>query len=371
MPNASEIKWGSYKEFEGPVYYGKHKYVLPANPTEPDEQLLVLTTTEGGTYDAYNGYDVCISTSGLIQWCDKAPYFLVSKMFGYVADRNFELLQPVVSLAQEFGWEFRKNSKGGWRWHRGNIEMTEKRHQHELYFGGASGLRGSFDDEQKMQAKRYAAAVAAVWENEEAQKYQREYTAPKLTTFQMRSAKDVYNASFNSDGPWAKTFRAAFTSFAANNPLKTAQALEYHVAQSGVRFDRDWVCGALRAMVFRPSIAIYPHRYDKIRPVLERLYGTDLPDFAEELKSWQDSGGFWTMCTPKGIQLALLSLGYDIGPSGADGVLGNRSVAALRQFEQESDRVPKEFKDGTPDEYTMSALAEALEASDMVVDLTA
>jgi hypothetical protein len=371
MVDVAEIKWGKYQEFEGPVYYGKHKYVLPESASEGEEQLLVLTTTEGGTYDAYNGYDVCISTSGLIQWCDKAPYFLVCKLLGYVADRNVGLLKPLVSLAQETGYTFKKNAKNEWRWFGEGHEVSTQEQQRDMVFAGATGKKDSFNATQVLHAKKWAAALSTVWENPEAQRYQREYTIPRLNGFQTSSAQKVVQASRDNDSPYAKTFRAAFTSFAANNPAKTSQAVDDVVRKMGVRFDKAWVLESLRSMTFSPNIAIYPHRYDKIRPVLEKLYGVDLPDFAKELEGWRSVNDFRYKYTPKGIQLALLALGYDIGTAGADGIFGKRTKDALRAFEKSSSLVPASRQDGEPDEFTVPALADALKSKNTAVNFEA
>ncbi|MFA5436211.1 MAG: hypothetical protein WC372_09260, partial [Candidatus Neomarinimicrobiota bacterium] len=61
MIEASEIGWGSYREFEGPLFWGRQRHQVRERgaPVVSDEAdiLSVLTATEGGTYDAYNGYD--------------------------------------------------------------------------------------------------------------------------------------------------------------------------------------------------------------------------------------------------------------------------------------------------------------------------
>jgi hypothetical protein len=370
MVGVEDIKWGTYQEYEGPVYYGTQKYVMPSEPDEASELLLVLTTTEGGTYDAYNGYDSCICTSGLVQWCDRAPYFLVCKMLGHVAEKNRGLLAPVSSLAQELGYRFARNDKGSWRFFNGTSEVASKEQQRSLYFGGATGLKGSFSPVQKELAKRWAVAFAELWEQPEAQALQREYTLPRLLGFATSSARKILEASRADDGPYCKTLRNAYVSFAANNPRRASDALEAYVATHGVRFTSDWVIGALRSLTYHSGVAIYPHRYDKIRPVLERLYGVNLPDLSSELESWSTVNGFEPdVHTPRGIQKALVALSYDVGPAGADGLWGKHSRAALRQFEKDQD-LPAEYQDGVPDTYTVPRLREALEEKGTSFDFT-
>lgn len=50
----NNIGWGSYTNYEGPFFRGTIPYTLPENPTEADLELLVLTSTEGGRYNAIN-----------------------------------------------------------------------------------------------------------------------------------------------------------------------------------------------------------------------------------------------------------------------------------------------------------------------------
>ena len=63
MATPQEMGWGTYREYEGPFYRGKASFRLPVSPTESDQILAVITATEGGRWDAYNGYDRSFSTS--------------------------------------------------------------------------------------------------------------------------------------------------------------------------------------------------------------------------------------------------------------------------------------------------------------------
>lgn len=58
------------------------------------------------------------------------------------------------------------------------------------------------------------------------------------------------------------------------------------------------------------------------------------------------------------IQTALLTLGYDLGPAGADGAFGRRTVAAIAKFQ--SDRQVDVLYPGTVGAKTQAALAVAL-----------
>jgi hypothetical protein len=112
------------------------------------------------------------------------------------------------------------------------------------------------------------------------------------------------------------------------------------------KFSPDWCVEVLKQLTFGPQIAIYPQRYKAIRPVLERLFGVDLPDYADDLKTWKSS-----VLTPpadpipSGLTLAdfdtveeyqreLIAEGHDLGPAGADGIMGKKTKAAIIQFQQ-------------------------------------
>jgi hypothetical protein len=363
MVNIDDIGWGSYSNYEGPLYWGKMKYRLPGAYTEGDAILQVVTATEGGAYDAYNGYDKCICTSGLIQWCDRAPLFLVCNMLGTASKRDPALLAPVTEYVSARGYTFGQLANGKWRfWRTGDGDVVDSQDkQRILYFGGASGLKGQWNDPgQREVAKEWAAACSTVWEHEEAQRAQREHTVPRLLGFAVNSAKPILQLAEQNGGTVGRVFRAAYISFAANNPAKAGRALKEVTDTHGVSWDVEWLTTVLKALTFRPGIAIYPHRYNKIRPVLERLYGIDLPDMADELKSWQDSNGFKGYLTVKSLQKALMKLGYDLGPAGADGIAGEKTRSALYSFEDTAG-VPSQYKDGYPDRHTIPLLEAALE----------
>lgn len=58
---------------------------------------------------------------------------------------------------------------------------------------------------------------------------------------------------------------------------------------------------------------------------------------------------------PENIQQKLISLGYDVGPTGADGILGKASIAAIKQFQLSKGLTP----DGIVGSKTAAALAAA------------
>lgn len=363
MVAVSEIGWGKYRQYEGPYYKGKHAYKLPPAPSEAEMQMAVVTATEGGHYDAWNGYDVCGWTSGLIQWCERNQYS-VSDMLGEVAKYDRGLL---FSMNQELGHErleFKPNAKGRYRFFfsDGRGEVDSQAEQQALFYAGGDGTQGSWNAATSQRAKAWAAAISTVWEFREAQVIQTEYTVKRLGGFLLPYAKQVFGTLPSTD--LARGLYAAYVSFAANNPTWANRSLQTAVKENAhlAPWTLDWVIAILREMTFGPSVAIYPHRYDSIRPVLERLYNLQLPDFATELKAWEARTGIPAGIDTARLQRSLLALGYDLGPARADGKYGKKTTEAVLTLEQLSGMVPPEHQDGQVDMYTWPALQEALSA---------
>lgn len=113
---SSDIKWGRYKNWEGPVFWGSIPYVSPKNPSDSDKLLKVLTMTEGAKYDAVNMYDSMIISVGIIQWAERSQY-CVSDMLGKVAETLgvqyvLDALTPALKISNA---TFKQNAKGKWR----------------------------------------------------------------------------------------------------------------------------------------------------------------------------------------------------------------------------------------------------------------
>ena len=361
MVTAAEIGWGKYRQFEGPFYRGKYGYALPNKPSEADLQLCVITATEGGHYDAWNGYDVCGWTSGLIQWCERGQYS-VSDMLGEVAKADRFLLQSVDQELEHENLEFKPNAKGRYRFFfmdsRGEVDSQVE--QQQLFYVHGDGTQGSWDDVTKRRGAAWAAAISTVWENAEAQRIQNAYTAARLGGFVTSSAKAVFGSMPSTD--LARGLYAAYLSFAANNPAWASKSLQTAISQHPelAPWSYDWAVAVLQQMTFGPGIAIYPHRYDAIRPVLERLYNLQLPDLSSDLKVWTEATGIPAGVTTVRLQRALISLGYDLGPAQADGKYGKKTTEAVLTLEQTSGMVPRSNQDGQVDLYTWPALQKAL-----------
>jgi len=345
MTTAADVAWGRYKEYEGAFFRGTAKFNLPANPTEAYKRLAVLTATEGGRFDAINGYDRCIVSVGLIQWCE-AKYFLTSKLLGAIAEKDPALLGPLQPALDASKATFAKTSRGPWRFHfkdsRGEVDAGTE--QKQLFLLTSNGHRGSWAPEAKAHTKLWAASLANTLVQPAAQAVQAEYTAQRMTAFAMPDARQILLKDPATNDGWVGAMRSGFLSFAGNLPAVANKHLKIALqASHAPKWSEEWCTAVFKELTFGPKIAIYPHRYNAIRPVLERLYGIDLPDMAEELKTWK--AGFDAevdepataqepdFTDPKAIQAFLMAMGYDLGPAGADGVWGRKSKEALRTFQ--------------------------------------
>lgn len=285
-----EIGWGSYQEFEGPYFRGKIKFSIGANPTEEQKWLEVFSATESGHYDAINMYDRCIVTVGVAQWCE-ARQFSVSDMLGYVAEKcgiqviHSNLMSSFISTNSTF----KKLPNKKWRFvfidNRGVVDTVEK--QRELFLG-CSGKKNEWQPENKLRAKQWAADLASIWLDENARKAQIEFTISRMKWFFLKEAKEIL-LDDKTDTPLANMIRAAYASYAGNNPTHAKNALvELMEENRHEKWSYAWCVDLLKKMTFNPKIAIYPGRYDKIRPVLERLWDNIiLPKTSAELKLWQ------------------------------------------------------------------------------------
>ncbi len=359
MTDVKDIGWGRYKNYEGPYYRGRVKFDIPSSPTREDKILAVITATEGGTWDSINMYDRCILTSGLIQWCEAGQYS-VSDMLGAVADTHPSIIfAELGNLMAETGVEFKKNDRGRWRFffedERGEVDRKEE--QQQLFLGESDGTIGSWDDYSKQTAKEWAAAVSCVWEHKMAQKIQKQFTVSRLGWFAMPFSKHLLKQL--PDTRVGRAFEAAFLSFAANNPRRADKHLRLAMESTTELWTPKWFEHVMKEMTFGPSIAIYPDRYNKIRPVLEQLYGVDLPDFADDMHSLKKLGG-WVPVSTVELQRGLEALGYDIGESGADGVFGKLTKAAVVDFQTKHSKRHLLVATGDPDYLTTQMLEREL-----------
>lgn len=362
MPKPEDIKWSSYQSFEGPFYIGTQRFKMPESPTFNDKILAVITATEGGSWNAINMYDRCILTVGLIQWCEGGQYS-VSDMLGALEVAKpgtvDGYLRHPMSVA---GVSFKKNAKGRYRFHfnddRGEVDRTIE--QQQLFLGKSNGHKGTWDADSKEYAKMWAASFASLYEVPEAIQSQREYTVPRLYGFGLKTFQDLARRPEARDTPIGQAFVCAYLSFAANNPARADKSLNEALRtwdnSKGPAWSPRWLIHILEKLTFFTGVTIYPHRYNAIRPVLERLFGIDLPDRSEQLEG---------LLAPAEVQSILVhQLHYDLGKSGpkgdgVDGAWGGKSKAALMDFERRNGL----DGDGLPDKATNAALLKVRDAA--------
>jgi len=293
MTTPEDIHWGAYQEYEGPFYKGKIPYQIPEKPQDFDKLIAVITATEGGRYDAINMYDRMILSVGLIQW-GEAGIFAVSNLLGEVCDQVGldTVLNPLNDILNICEAEFKKNPKNQWRFFLKGNEVTTISQQQQLFLG-CDGHKGNWTPEAKVRAKKWAASVANVWVDPKAQEVQRRYTANRVLAFNMKESRVLlFNDSLPSTG-WVGAIRAIYLSFAANLP-KTANDMLVSTKFIGEKWSEEWCISLVKKLTFGAKIGIYPRRYEAIRPVVEKLYGVNLPKTAKDLE-------FWTTPEPKNV----------------------------------------------------------------------
>jgi Putative peptidoglycan binding domain len=368
MTKPNDIAWNRYQEFEGPFFRGKAPFdladvakavQLPKGNNRHDARFLAVTTAvESGRYDAINMYDSGIVSVGLIQWIE-AKQYSVSNLLGKIVERDPGLLAPLYPALGASRAEFKKNAAGNQRFFflgaGGEVDNEEK--QRRLFFLGSSGRNNEWSDDQKAHAKLWAASLADMLAQPVAQLVQLEHTLPRLVGFCMPGAKRVlFDDDLPNDG-YVGAVRAAFVSFAVNKPVVAETQLAIALARSKhPKWSREWSIDVLRQLTFGPKIAIYPTRYNAIRPVLARLYGVDFPVYLEMPPSAEIETSAGDLNSLVEQQRALILLGYDLGSSGADGILGPRTKKAIADFQAVQGLTP----DGQMGPNTKAALAEAL-----------
>lgn len=290
MTTAAQIGWGTYTSYEGPFYRGSRKFSLPADPDETDKIIAVIAAAEGGCYDSINMYDRGIVSVGLIQWIE-AGQRSVSDMLGCVAEKcGIEAVTvPLEQALKLSNASFEKTKESKWRFKfndsRGFVDTDAKAQQ---LFLGCKGSVGSWTLDAKNHAKTWAACIANVWESSEACKAQSEYTRSRMSVFIRPSAKAILFDDDKSNEGWVGMIRAAYLSYAINNPTIANDQVKIASGRSkSLKWSEDWCICLLQQLTFGPNIAIYPARYNNVKGMLEKLWGVTLP-CAKDLGTWKE-----------------------------------------------------------------------------------
>lgn len=365
---AKDLSWGKYGGFEGPYWRGTVKLVKPA-PGAPfwERVMWVVTQTEGGAYDAINNYDQCIFSPGLIQLCE--IFGIATKMLRKFAGANGKAFDRFTrEMPGNVDWNFKVD---GLVYNKQPVKIPGPSMRSALrrfYLGGSSGKLGEWTDAQKAHARQVCAAMASMHGDPAFLQLQLDHVSPLLRRFVIpEGLTSVFpEAPKAGDTGYRAAMQCAYLSFAGNLPQPAWETLrEVMKTWDPGMTDEDRCLSMLAAMVGR-GVGIWPHRYNVIRPHLEEQFGVDLPDLAVQLKDAIPVGPTVVTLYPtvKLWQVALLTLGGDLGPAGADGVAGEKTKRALQRFEVAAG---VRFPDGIYDATTAKLLHCAVEEHDAAV----
>lgn len=355
----AQVRWGSYLDFEGPWTPGVHKMpAVDAGSSLPEKTVAVIAATEGAAFDAVNMYDRCIMTVGCIQFCDGGQ-FSVCDLLGEVAETAPAALKELRAYVAKRGYSFDRTARGRWRFHGHDGEVDTLAEQRVLYLKSASGLRGGWDADSRAWARGFVVAMASVWDDPAARAAQLAFTYRKLPSFVFGPGADLFKdgagAAFGLSKPELEAARAAYLSFATNMPAIASKQFDAWRKRAGGVQGTDWLVGLLEALTFGPKIAIYRGRYDKIAPLLRRFWDVAVPLKAADLGA-AATPSLERLRNAKVLQRALIALGFDLGPKGADGIVGPKTRAAVVMFQTLHGLVP----DGVVGPKTADALVRAL-----------
>lgn len=366
MVTAKQILWGSYREFSGPYFPGNVSITPPVNPSPLQKVALVTMATEsgGGRPNAYNGYDKCKVTLGLPQFCE-AVAEQASTFLGHLHTTVAGSMDGVIMFARQLGGDFRPVPGLGWRFvdQAGKPVVTDVQ-RNAFFLGGSSGKKNDWTDAQIAYAKTWAATFVNALAQPETFDAHLAYTAARLPRYVMDATSKVMLAPSKgqyADTGWLGAVQAMVVSFSANNSVWAHEHFQRFVrANPGLPVgSREFAVGLASALTFGPRIAIYPGRYNDIRPVIERLYGVDLPDLASQLPPFVPTASSpYDLSTIRGLQQALLALDYDLGPDGANGRVDKLTQAAVVAFQTDNKLTP----DGIVGPRTRAKLQERLAA---------
>ncbi len=300
MIKSDDIGWSEYAlkdvTYEGPFFMGTIKYELAENPTENLKRLYTLVATEGGHYDAINMYDSCIISTGLMQFCE-ARYYLTSRLLHIVAKQMGPdvIRGPLMRALLCSSAVFKKNPKGQWRFYTKEgdflVPVNTLARQQALFLG-CDGKKDSWSVKNTLRAKAWAAGMANIWQNAEARKIHEDHCSKRLIAFVRPWSKKML---FGKDDPdntgYPGMLRAAFITFAVNNPARANKHLKLAVARlKSPKWSPQWCIGVLKELTWGPQIKIYPHRYEAIHSSLIRFWpSANIPETAVELLKWEEA----------------------------------------------------------------------------------
>lgn len=347
--DAKGVRWQGY------LWAGVCPWKVPAKLTDDQKLGRAVMATESPRchLDATQSYDSMALTTGAIQWAEMGTY-LVTKLLGACKEQDPALLLPLREAMQRSKVSLEKNDKGAWRWKLASGDWVDsKEKQNAMLRLKSNGTAGTWDDASKAVNALWVAGVASVFQSPVAQEVQLAFTFARIRMFVLPEAKAILwggGTPVRDEGVYGAV-RAIYTSYAANNQIVARDGLLRACRKTKAPlWSPEWVSDVLEELAFGSGIAIYPKRYLDLLPVVEPLYGVKLPPI-------EDTEGL--LRTTLSMQQALIRLGYDLGPKGADGVEGPKTRAALLLFQQRN-RTSGLRQDGLYTEATRKLLLGAL-----------
>ena len=371
MASIDKIKWASYKEYSGPWYRGSKKLSLADDHDFLDEAVYIFSSTEG-CIDSVNMYDKCIVSVGCAQWCEAFTGGFVeligelieaknlasaknsTKGYDYIAKK---LRRGLISSSAVL----KKNDAGKWNFFFKNNDGTETevltlKQKRELYLK-STGKKEDWSESSKRHARTWAYCITELWNEEWTHSVQLKYTKDRMMNFVLSGAKKILfsEPELDIDDPAIRCIRAAYLSYAGNNPKKANDNLRIaNFNSTHKKWSYEWIVDVLGQLTFGANTPdIYPHRYDAIVDELNELYSYDLPTDHKQLKLRYEE--FLNVERAKAeVQEPLRQLGLYTGA--VDGLIGDRTKSAIHKLQ---DAVGMPIT-GEPDSKTLSAIANAV-----------
>lgn len=332
MTVLSQIRWGSYGGYEGPFFPGTIPFAPEKDPDFLGKIVQVVCATEGGRYDAINMYDQCILSVGILQVCEKVNEF--SNTLSHCA--KTELAAINESMAKlPCPLELRPNGYAPMRlfFKDGSGMVDNAAAMRKAYLGGSSGLKGQWTEPQKAWAKQVAIVMADMWQSEGLRQMQLGYVKGRMFGFALPRARSTIMNNPNKNA-WSGALQAMYISYAANLPALADKCLAR--AETHPRWlttdENKFRIYAQEAL--KSGVDIWPRRYKDISPSLSALFNIKVPSLDELASSInRDFGPIDQLTSVAGLQSALIRLGYDLGPAGADGLYGVKTKKAVADLQ--------------------------------------
>lgn len=333
------ISWAAYGGFEGPVYYGDKPRPTPldGNSTWRLQAVDVTCTVESGTgtYNAVNMYDAGVCSVGMLQFSEAAGGFAVSDLLGRIQVECPEAFRELYPILTDTGYRFGRLDTVGVdaKLHRFFLADTSEitpvltaRASREMFFGSPDvGKIGTWTPAAKERARAWATGLASVLIHPDAQNTQLNFARDKvfgyIPTHRSTFLADLYSRKTSTEVDF---LRVLLASFAVNSPYIVAAATT--LRPFGLEeLPVEEICSTLLCIG-------HPFWAARMTSALNRLgtaskYAPLVLRSAKALADFNSSG-----LKLKDIQAALIRKGVSIGHSGADGVYGTATHAALSQY---------------------------------------